>query len=306
MKKNLTWIVLVLVCTLALSACGCKHETWNEANCETPKTCAACGETEGEALGHIWADATCEDPKICVVLGCGKTEGAPLGHTWVEATCETPKTCSTCNLTEGEALGHSWLEATTEAPKTCETCALTEGEKIVTDPRFTTAATAAVQGKWGHTLELGGDMLGEPGFEGTLKYMLILDLGNDGTMSMRVSLEDASEMYAYMTDLMYDQLAASGLNKEQADAAILTSTGMTMDQYIEYLFQSIGLEDMLSAINVNGVYYVDGNQFYSGTTWDGEVTPDEFALEGDTLILKADVAGMGAEQTEFQRIVEEE
>ena len=37
MKKRLTLIALVLVCALALSACGCKHETWNAATCETPQ-----------------------------------------------------------------------------------------------------------------------------------------------------------------------------------------------------------------------------------------------------------------------------
>lgn len=38
------------------------HE-WKEATCAEPKTCAKCGETEGEALGHTWVEATCEEPK---------------------------------------------------------------------------------------------------------------------------------------------------------------------------------------------------------------------------------------------------
>ena len=64
----------------------------------------------------------------------------------VEATCEGAKHCENCNLVEGEPLGHTWLEATTEAPKTCETCGATEGERIITDERFTTAATKELQG----------------------------------------------------------------------------------------------------------------------------------------------------------------
>ena len=47
MKKFALLLIAVLMCALLLAACGCKHETWKEADCETPKTCAECGETEG-------------------------------------------------------------------------------------------------------------------------------------------------------------------------------------------------------------------------------------------------------------------
>lgn len=88
----------------AFSGCSCEHE-WQEATCTEPKTCAKCGETEGEAHGHEWQEATCTEPKICMV--CGKTEGNALGHTWQEATCVKPKTCSICSVTDGEPLEHT-------------------------------------------------------------------------------------------------------------------------------------------------------------------------------------------------------
>ena len=303
MKKKLTLITLTLIFALALSACGCKHEIWNDANCETPKTCADCGETEGTALGHSWLAATCEAPKTCEV--CSKTEGEAKGHDWKEADCENAKTCTTCKLVEGEALGHSWQDATTEAPKTCATCALTEGERIVTDPRFTTAATADIQGKWGYTIEVTGEMMEEPNFEGSLKYMLVMELRNDGSMSMYLTLEDASEMYNYLKETLYAELAAEGLNKEQADAAIKSATGMTMDKYVEYVFSMIDLDSLLGSINYNGVYYVEDSKLYSGIAWEGELTPDEFTLEGDTLTLTVDIVGTGEDVTVFRRIVDE-
>ena len=114
MKKIVVLLTLLLLGALLLTGCGCKHENWVAANCETPKTCADCGETQGEALGHNWKDAA----------------------------CEKAKTCALCGETEGSALGHSWQEATTEAPKTCSNCGKTEGEKIITDPRFHTTACA--------------------------------------------------------------------------------------------------------------------------------------------------------------------
>jgi hypothetical protein len=54
------------------------------------------------ALGHSWIDADCDTPKTCTT--CGETEGKALGHAWVDATTEAPKTCSRCALTEGDKL----------------------------------------------------------------------------------------------------------------------------------------------------------------------------------------------------------
>ena len=54
-----------------------KHtHTWVDADCDTPKTCKTCKETEGKALGHDWKAATTEAPKTC--KRCGATEGDPL------------------------------------------------------------------------------------------------------------------------------------------------------------------------------------------------------------------------------------
>jgi len=81
------------------------HE-WQDADCDTPKTCETCGATEGEALGHEWQDADCDTPKTCET--CGATEGEALGHEWNDATCETPKTCGTCGATEGDVAEHTY------------------------------------------------------------------------------------------------------------------------------------------------------------------------------------------------------
>ncbi len=62
--------------------------------------------TRAELYGHSWRKATCTAPKTCAV--CGETEGEPLGHSWREATCTAPKTCTVCGETEGEPLGHEW------------------------------------------------------------------------------------------------------------------------------------------------------------------------------------------------------
>lgn len=77
MKKALSLaLVFTLVLTL-FSGCCLSHD-WQDAACETPKTCAKCEKTEGEPLGHTWQDATCTAAMTCSV--CGKTEGDALGH----------------------------------------------------------------------------------------------------------------------------------------------------------------------------------------------------------------------------------
>lgn len=77
MGKTNRGMALLLAFIVATSLlCACKHEhVWTEATCTTPKTCSACGETEGEPLGHSWKEATYNAPKTCTV--CGATEGEP-------------------------------------------------------------------------------------------------------------------------------------------------------------------------------------------------------------------------------------
>lgn len=289
MKKRILLLALVLVCAMALSACGCKHETWLDADCVTPKTCAECGETEGAPLGHTWAAATCLTPKTCEV--CGETEGEALGHTWVDADCVNPKTCSACKETEGEALGHIWLEATTEAPETCETCGETQGERIISDPRFTTAACQPLFGTWVGEVTIPGSVLGEPldQYVDELPVDVTLVLNNDGTMTMIVLPKDEEQMVDIMIqftkDLIYAELASSGLSEAEIDAAMEQTYGMSMDDYIRSEMENMELEEYFTQ---TGVYYVDGDKLYLGESWDDVLESDTFELEDGVLYLPLD------------------
>ena len=104
--KRMIGMLLVVAMVMAMFAGCCLRHEWVEASCETPKTCASCGETEGEALGHDWAEATCETPKTCA--SCGKTEGEALGHEifWSTKDRKTAMEgeCSTCGQTFAEEL----------------------------------------------------------------------------------------------------------------------------------------------------------------------------------------------------------
>lgn len=303
MRKLLT-AVLVLACALLLCACGCKHETWLEADCVTPKTCESCGETEGAPLGHTWAAATCETPKTCET--CAVTEGEALGHSWADATCEAPKTCASCRLTEGEALGHVWEDATTEAPKTCSVCAATEGERIITDPRFTTAACAPLFGKWVGLVQMPASELDEAlaPYADVIDVNFCFDFRNDGTLLMTITPADlpqiAAMMQAYTVDLMYQEFAAMGLNEADSDAAMQEAYGMSVEEYVAAEVEKMDFNALFSAFAVDYVYYVEGDLMYLGFSWDGTLESDTFTLEGDTLTLPV----TDGDPVVFTRVVE--
>lgn len=267
MMKRILCALLAVCCMLALTACGCRHKTWNEATCETPKTCAECGEVEGEALGHSWQDAT----------------------------CEAPKTCANCGLTEGEALGHNWQDATTEAPMTCSNCAATEGERIVTDPRFTTAATAEVQGVWTTELRLGGDVMGLPEFEDEMVLIMTLELGNDGTMNLYGSIQDGEAylqaLIEYTIEMIYTELEAQGIDRATTDATMQETYGMSVREYAEASLAGIDLDALAESMTQTLVYYVEDGTLYSAATWEDEMLSSWITVSGDTLTMEGGLGG---------------
>lgn len=54
---------------------------------------------------HNFSDATCSDPGRC---DCGETHGDALGHIWNAATCIAPKTCTVCGKTTGKLAAHQY------------------------------------------------------------------------------------------------------------------------------------------------------------------------------------------------------
>lgn len=151
MKKAIVlWLALGL---LTLAGCGHSH-TWLEATCTTPKTCSACEEIEGTALGHVWTNATCVRPKTCSV--CSASEGEALGHSWNDATCTKAKTCGICGVEEGEMLGHDAPALTCTADAVCVRC----NETIKAPGHSMTEATCTEPAKCKICGEHSGEAIG--------------------------------------------------------------------------------------------------------------------------------------------------
>lgn len=282
MKKTITILALLLACILILAGCqsSCEHQ-WTAADCSTPKTCSVCEATEGAPLGHTWKAATCITPKTCET--CGKKDGKALEHTWEEATCTAPKTCSACKVTSGDALGHKWLDATTETPKSCEICHITEGERIITDPRFKTADSKILFGKWTLREEITAELLGLPASDDKTAVITVYELLNDGTIKIYCEIEDR-DMYAKLVKAVALQtLLADGTTEEEADQLIRQAYNMSLDEYVKQ--EADRAIATVESMSFQGVYYVSDGFCYSGLTWDTELEREEIVLDGDTLKL---------------------
>lgn len=303
MKRKLLLIVLAALLLLTLAACGCEHQ-WTEASCTQARTCSVCGQTEGAPKGHTWAAATCTDPKTCEV--CALTEGEAKGHIWEAATCVVPQKCATCHTTQGEALSHDWEEATTETPKTCKNCQTTEGEKLDTDPRFTTEKTKHLHGKWYCDTTLTGEMMGIPGYFESLPVRLVYEFGNTGELGMSIELEDTfafmDEMKRYTRDVLLASLEAEGIPADQADAAMKSVYGMTVDQYVDTYVETIDKDEFFAMFNFDGVYYVGSDKIHMALSWYDEFENSEYTLEEETLIIEADVLEEGGDPLQWKRL----
>ena len=80
----------------------CEH-VWVDANCDTPKTCSVCGDTEGEALGHSYVEDIID--ATCTATGTATYECSVCGHSYDEEIPMIPHDyvdgfCSVCGAEE--------------------------------------------------------------------------------------------------------------------------------------------------------------------------------------------------------------
>lgn len=264
MKRRFWILALVLVCVLALTGCQCEHE-WKDANCTDAKTCEKCGETEG----------------------------APLGHSWMAATCEKAKTCENCGATEGEALGHTWVDATKEAPKTCSTCNATEGDPLI-DERFVSADCEPLFGSWSCETTFTAEEMGLEGVDLSVTSYTAMTFTEKGELIEKTEYEETSYkafVQYYSAEIIYESYNQMGMSRDEADAAFLDESGMTVAEYVALTVESLDMDDYNQ--EYTSVYYVEEDTLYTGTDWDEEdMYGVPFTLDGDTLTIDEDYAGM--------------
>ena len=239
---------------------------------------------------------------ICLSL----LSGCCISHKWQDATCAAPKTCTECGKTKGEPLAHTWQEATTDAPKTCTICGATEGKRILTDPRFTTAATKQLHGNWVGHISVDGALFGFDDFEERLYIEFLLQFQTDGSIGMEFTVTNSkqftSALSEYLYASLYKEFSGEGMDKEAVEAAILDTYGMSAEQYVATITKGLDFVSIISMLNnVTGVYYIDGGLLYTGISWDSYLEPMNFTLNENTLVLEKDFTGLTNEALAFQR-----
>lgn len=256
---------ILLIVLLTLSGCACRHQ---------------------------WQGGSCTQSRICA--HCGQEEGTAPGHTWQSATCTEPARCSSCGQTQGDPLPHRWQSATTEKPKTCADCGAVEGERIITDPRFTTAACARLMGVWSWEGTLQGSDLGLPDYTCPIPCRFTFYFTADGGAALVAEPQDmdafTASMETYMQDMLRSQLTAQGI--EDPDGAILEQTGMSVEEYVRHTVEASGMTDLISRFNFTGVYYVQGENLYLAPGWEGDFTGYPLAFQRDCPVLPGEAAGL--------------
>ena len=202
----------------------CSH-AWNPADCDTPKTCSKCGDTEGTALGHDEQNHAAKAP-TCTQIG------------W-----NAYVTCSRCSYSTYpqqiiKANGHNWAEATTTAPKTCQTCGTTEGDKLPSSPGAEYAETLYV-----NYIDVGqGDSIfikvgdcdilidaGQPDYGNTVCNYL--ESQNVDDIELMINTHPDSDHYGGLTQVLneytVEEIWVSSYNKSNTFYTAVANKGLT-------------------------------------------------------------------------------
>ena len=263
-KKVLAWIMLALY-MLSLAGCACEH-SWKKADCDDPRTCRECGETEGEPE-HDWEKASCNAPKTCE--DCGETEGEALDHEWLPASCSAPETCERCGETRGEALEHEW------DGRDCVNCG---EERPVEDICLTVWAPVEEQVGENSWLNVMLKKFEEAHPEYKITWIIQTFSWYDIRTYVTRDVAAAADVYMYANDCLGDLMRAAALTKLDGD----------------YLSQ---VQNDNSVAMVDTVTHTDGGVYgfpYTANTWfmyyDKTAFTEEDVKSLETMLAKGKVA----------------
>lgn len=158
-----------------------------------------------------------------------------------------------------------------------------ETEETTTAPELTLAEQ--ILGTWVLEVELTGELLGMEDFETDVKLPVAVTFYDDGTMLMgwyEEGMEGAideleDDLIAYMCELMYTELEASGYSREQTDELFEQAYDMTMEEYCAEYVESMDLAASMASTQEEKDYELDGDVLLV----DGEEIVIE--IDGDTM-----------------------
>jgi hypothetical protein len=159
--------------------------------------------------------------------------------------------------------------------------------------------TEQIQGSWTLELTMDGDMMGVSEFTGEIVLPITITFDADGIMTMHMTAENKAvftesletEMYTFMTDMMYSQFEDMGMTREEADAAVQEYYGQTMEEVIEELMAEVMAEldadELAAEMESSSAYIIKNGKLYTGESTDDldVMECNEIELSGNTLKL---------------------
>ena len=159
--------------------------------------------------------------------------------------------------------------------------------------------TEKIQGSWTLELTMNGDMMGVSEFTGEIALPITITFDADGIMTMHMTEENKAvftesletEMYTFMTDMMYSQFEDMGMTREEADAAVQEYYGQTMEEVIEELMAEVMAEldadELAAEMESSSAYIIKNGKLYTGESTDDldVMECNEIELSGNTLKL---------------------
>ena len=157
-------------------------------------------------------------------------------------------------------------------------------EPSSTEPELT--AEELILGTWVIEVELTDELLGVDDFNTNVTLPMTITFEEDGTLIMgwlEDDLEDRiaeleNDLVAYMCELMYSEMEASGYSREETDEAFEAAYGFTVEDYCAEYVEAMDLASNMFGATTELDYELDGDVLITG---DEEIVIE---LDEDTLV----------------------
>lgn len=156
------------------------------------------------------------------------------------------------------------------------------GKKDKEEEEEVVALEEAIIGTWTVEINFTEEMLGLDGMsiEG---IPVTFTFNDEGEVTLGFSDESAEileeKMLVMMTDMVYAEMEAEGMSRDEIDELFETYYGMSVSDYMVDALKEFGVSDMLAEIEETSEYEVDGDKLtIDGTEMTAEVKGDKLTI----------------------------
>lgn len=157
-------------------------------------------------------------------------------------------------------------------------------------------------GTWAMDCNLASAMAEELGddyadFDAPLNLTILMDFNEDGTYRMYIDEATFSdsingwidEFITYSAEMMYEMFEDQGMSREDADAAVMESFGMGIEDYMrDQISTSLDVNELMGEMESSGSYKTKGDKLYMAEGSDDfdDNSYDIFTVNGNSLTLE--------------------